>query len=94
MIEDQIILLAAYEPWLSPRVRELRFLGLSPYLRSAPKERVLGLGWLAAGALIERGVIVASADGRWSLGQMDDAALKRLTEQWEEPYGPRVALSD
>jgi hypothetical protein len=86
MTEDLIILLSSYEPWLSSRDRELRFIGLSPFLRGVTKERTLASGWEAAGSLMGRGVIAASPDGHWSLGNADQKAVEVLTQQWIEPH--------
>jgi len=84
MLEDLIILLAAYEPRLSRSEREMRFVGMSPFLRGVIQDRTLSNGWDTVAGLQRRNIISVDADDVWSVTGVNTKDIARLAECWRQ----------
>lgn len=84
MLEDLIILLAAYEPRLSRSEREMRFVGMSPYLRGVIQDRTLGNAWDTVARLERRRIISVEPGDVWAVTGLDAEDIARLTECWRQ----------
>jgi hypothetical protein len=86
MIEDLIILLAAFVPAIPRGEWERRINGLTPFLRSSLAARVLEEADAAAVRLFESGVITSNGNGAWGLKDLDAAAVEVLARCWADPW--------
>lgn len=82
ILEDLIILLAAYEPRLSRSEREMRFVGLSPYLRGVPVSRTLDNAWDTVAGLERRHIISVGSGDVWSVTGLNAEDIAKLAECW------------
>jgi hypothetical protein len=84
MLEDLIILLAAYEPRLPRSEREMRFVGMSPYLRGVVQDRTLGNAWDTVARLERRQIISVGPGDVWSVTSVDAEDIARLADCWRQ----------
>jgi len=84
MLEDLIILLAAYEPRLPRSEREMRFVGMSPFLRGVIQDRTLSNAWHTVARLERQHIISVDSYDVWSVTGVNAEDIARLADCWRQ----------